>query len=645
MQYTVDHNLIAAEHTTLKLKQAGMSFIQAMLRKADLEKIEPVSQVFLSSLLKIIDEPEEKDETMRRFAFECIASVAKRVPKLFERDFDILNVFFHALTSESNNVRVSVQSSLFQILPIYKSIISNHDLEVQLLEIMCKYSTSVSHHARFAILKFANEIFPFSNVTCRYLCLLLSCDNRTEVKEEARKGLNIPESTNNMKALPVLKDMIFILETRTAFQDRTISLNPGSSYVGNIPNEIFISIVCFLRNLLLCTALPYLSIIFKVNYDEQYVLQSEQILEFKFYLKNILTLAGANKMGLEAFVNWLKLAINGDKTDSVLISFASLFLLELIASGPNDLFSFFASDAINLTNLIASRKAETRHNIAHIFGIVATCELNSVGKIEAFNRVYAEMIKVASDESTANFDGRHGSILALGFITGRLIYRNQTKFVSMIPSIVIEQAIYAIADALSGQNWLIIAACQSLAEIGRYGLLPQGKLLSTEQSLASIQTRLMGIIKFSKEAKVKEVALAAICHLCIGNRYLIDETLLFIKTLPVTLSANFEMQFNVGDGLCCVLFGFASLQMAKHLDIQETKEGALVSNATFEIAAQSIRELIAMVQPDQSAVSRKAGCIWLLCILKYCAHNYIVKTLMLDIHKAFTSLLEDRDGI
>lgn len=97
-------------NTNSKLRQAGMSFVQAIFRMGTDEKIIPVAPVFLSGLLKVIHEEDKdaNDVILRGFAYEAIALLSKRAPSHFN-DTVILDMFFDALSTEPKNMRIIVQ--------------------------------------------------------------------------------------------------------------------------------------------------------------------------------------------------------------------------------------------------------------------------------------------------------------------------------------------------------------------------------------------------------------------------------------------------------------------------------------------------------------------------------------------------------
>ncbi|CAG8551871.1 6468_t:CDS:10 [Diversispora eburnea] len=99
----------------------GMSFVQWIARMADASKIRPITQVLLSGLLKYIN--------------EAISLLAQKVPEVFHKDLSILSRFFSALSLENENIRISVQEALSNMIEVYKlDMINNNPENIKIIE-------------------------------------------------------------------------------------------------------------------------------------------------------------------------------------------------------------------------------------------------------------------------------------------------------------------------------------------------------------------------------------------------------------------------------------------------------------------------------------------------------------------------------
>ncbi|KAH9275907.1 hypothetical protein BASA83_001713 [Batrachochytrium salamandrivorans] len=193
----VSFDALYGHGTTPKLRTAGMSFVQWVARMADANKITLVAPVLLSGLLKFIDESTEEsgaaNEALRGFAYEAVGLLSKKVPSLFQKDVAILYNFFSAVSGEKPNVRVSVLEALSNMIPAYKDAINDESCRKEVEAILLDNIDKVEYQARYAAVKYAVRLFPFSLPIGRYICLLASADSKLEVREEAKRGLTFPE--------------------------------------------------------------------------------------------------------------------------------------------------------------------------------------------------------------------------------------------------------------------------------------------------------------------------------------------------------------------------------------------------------------------------------------------------------------------
>jgi proteasome component ECM29 len=155
-----------------------------------------VAPILLSGLLKFINEVTEQqtpeNESLRGFAYEAIGLLSKRTPDLFVGDISILKNFFTAISTESKNVRVSVLDALSTMIDAFKNSDLSDDVKTQILDILLENIDKPEHKARYASIKYANSLFPFSHCTARHIAFVASADMKLEVKEEGRRGLHFP---------------------------------------------------------------------------------------------------------------------------------------------------------------------------------------------------------------------------------------------------------------------------------------------------------------------------------------------------------------------------------------------------------------------------------------------------------------------
>ncbi|KAJ8329188.1 proteasome component M29 [Batrachochytrium dendrobatidis] len=678
----VAFDALYGQKTTHKLRSGGMSFVQWIARMSDTAKLEVVSPVLLTGLLKFIDDYTEENgndsESLRGFAYEAVGLLSKRVPAPFQKDITILYNFFTAVSAEQRNVRVSVLEALFNMISAYKEVANDQVSRNEIEAILLANVDKAEHQARYAAVKYAVNLFPFSSPVGRYICILASADSKLEVREEAKKGLGFPEIgliggneaeesailTEWKAKLPNINTTVAYLYSMSKRLRTGITLGTlGSKWILNMPVETYTYQLEFLRRLIVLTADPraQLNNFNKVE-DPVSIVSAQTRDKLTVMLKHMWDSehADANTMqvdkpknhisGLLGYIHFIDEALKSPGADGVLQLVASTYLLELVSLGPLPLCMSYSNKIDWIKSFLSTIKSETRMNMAHILGIIATVELTDSARLHSLKLLLTELYETAKDTSKQKSDIRHGAILGLGFVIGRIMYR-YPKSDSILSQSLISSYLDAIVGGLGhDHSFIVIASCQALAEVGRYAPLKFSK--ESTSSIKSVLTQLIELSKNMRDAKVQEAAIFAIGHIGLGSPEIVDDAIAFVLTLPSIFSKHAEMHFNIGDTVCTLLFGFQATHMIEFLDIPQitfppltsnTRDSESVSTPDPTKAVSFVTKMLELLQPGGAAATRKAVCIWLLCVVKYCGHTSHISENALAIHSAFSGLLGDRD--
>ncbi|KAJ3397973.1 hypothetical protein HDU92_000075 [Lobulomyces angularis] len=698
----VSFDSLYGENSNLKLKTLGMSFVQWIAKMASLETLQPVAPFLLSGMLKYINESTEvlkpEDETVRGFAYEAIGLLSKRVKSVFAQDISIVKLFFDALSNESRNVKVSVQDSLTMMAEAYKDSKFQKELELMLLNVVERPDSS----SKFVAAKFCNTIFPFCHSISKVVCLIASSDSKLEVKEEAKKGLKFPvvdfSSTNTVeseeykKKLPTLDSMVNLLHRRLN-KSPPLSTSKAEKYLGGLTVETYSKSVEFLRKLIVIAADPvsgYKSIITAEefgggpNSEENAIVMNNEICFFvKKYLNELWNIENSNsveieysevsesnteveKFGVKGYLDLVEMALLSPESDPLLQATASSCLKELISLSPSSLCKEFYSKLELLKPLIFGLKMDTRINISNIFALVSSNELELIPSrrtdFVSYLNFFYEALK---DESKPNFSNQHGSIVALGFLISRLLYRYFNTWYRIVSQAFISDIISLISKNLDHKSSIIVVAtCNSLAEIGRYTLLPMQEKLGNDNEgkvaekmylgVKDILEKLFFLVKNSKEVKVQEAAIYSLGHIAIGSSFVADsdlklqrEVLDFFFTLAPLFSKQVEIHFSIGEALCTLSGGLLSTQMSSYLDISDVKVDIYLEKS-LKHGVLLIKEVVEKIITELSnltvsVVVKKSYCVWLLSFTKFLGNHEGLKPSLKEIHRVFSLLLAERD--
>ncbi|KAG0303005.1 hypothetical protein BGZ98_007067, partial [Dissophora globulifera] len=468
--------------TNTKLVMAGMAFVQWIARMSSEEALTPIAPVLVSGLLKYVHENE---------------GTPGLVPNIFRKDLSIVEGLFGQLATQPPNVKTYIQESLCTMLDAFQPIkvwATDADVE-RILSIVETNMNKDEHQARFCAVKYANGLFPFSDISSKYVCLMTIADEKLEIREEAKRGLTFPtaralEENTAASQKSILPDFTQLLELINLKSGKTaqsrleaVQARPtyGKSFIMGFPSEVFIHILQFFRRLLITSADPDVIIEESSNEYEiqQFVFTPTTRKRVKGWLNEIWEQdcrIDNDQKTLSLYISFLETALNHQgPQDKTLHSTALTCLLELFSLAPSSLSQQYANRLGWFKPFIGSPKPESRHAVAHIIGIVGTDNLGEpTPQRDVFLQFLRELHVMAKDTSKqTTSEQRHGSILAIGFVLGRLFYRYPTKVFAIVPEAEVQEMVALIVEDLeSKQNMFVSGASIALGEIGRYGVLP-----------------------------------------------------------------------------------------------------------------------------------------------------------------------------
>jgi hypothetical protein len=204
--------------SNMKLKQNCMPFVQWMFRMAQQSQLKTVGPIILNGLLKLLDEllqtPQETQEYLivKRFCFESVGLLGKRVPEIIRGQFDaILPKYFSLLSLEKEtSVKMAIQDTLVALCGCFSNPSSADPWNQKILPLLEEHLSGASSNARFCSIFYLNRVFPFEYLPARYLGLLCLTDKDHDVKQEAQKGKKpYVMKDNEIYPLPEGKDDVY----------------------------------------------------------------------------------------------------------------------------------------------------------------------------------------------------------------------------------------------------------------------------------------------------------------------------------------------------------------------------------------------------------------------------------------------------
>ncbi|KAF9277423.1 hypothetical protein BGZ68_009310 [Mortierella alpina] len=558
------------------------------------------------------------------------------------KDMTIVEDFFGHLTTETPNVKTYIQEALCTMLDAYNPMqdwATAADI-ARILSIIENNISKEEHQARFCAVKYATSLFPFSDVTSKYICLMTVADSKLEIREEAKLGLTFPKAgdlSENAKIAKtsLLPDFIKLIEkiheksTGSQRHNEEARTRPtfGKSFIMGYSSEVFIHILQFIRRLLITSADPDVIIEESSNEYElqQFVFTPSTRDRVKAWLKDMW--ATENRIDSE------------QKSLSTYISFLEVAMNHRGLSAPSSLSQQYSHRLGWFKTYIGSTSAESRHAVAHILGIVGTDNLGSSNaQREVFLQFLLELFSAVKDKTKqTTTEQHHGSLLAMGYILGRILYRYSSQTFEIVPEPEFQTMVAEIVSDLdSKQNMWVSAASISLGEIGRYGVIPS-------KDASKDVKKLIEIANSTKDVKVQEHAIAALGHIGVGNANQVQDILSFFYEFGPKQTKQTEVNFTIGEAIACIGAGWRCSAMDVYADIADQDPNmAEIEHSVMDGILNTVLDIMA---PSPKSATKKAACIWLLSLVKFCSSHASVKLQLPRLHAVFSGLLSDRDEL
>lgn len=511
---------------------------------------------------------------------------------------------------------------------------------------------------RHAVVKWANQCLPFSDIRGRWIDILAVAgrsNERRDVVEQGHKGLDpwtYCAHSESSSPLPDWKHMVVAFFNSPIEPHRPSAQGSKSDSKTTRSAAVFQNFLdgrmqAFPVALRYCKQIMLLAALddFTVQLDWMQALDAQVKTRIKCrekiraYLK---TIESAH------IVLYLKSCLAGAfLEDSPIVEECIRCFVDVASLSPEGPLGGLVDTCSGLLGLIISNKQEVRNLGAKALGILAAHPANSYGNVVSWSMTlrswfaYAERL-VGPDSNAAD-----GALLALGFLNSRSVYYDRD-----FPRDIV-YPLYLIVER-PGSSSLHTSALESFSHLwsAKLALPPADGKYSVQRVVK----------KLSAEAKKgNENAVAALGSLAIGLEDSADTELAdaaqegeegpgrgvlgsILKTLlSLHEVKQVELQFTVGEAITAAVARWESDHVILRLDVEGRS-----SRLRFGARATLLEEVLARFLQGSKATKPsllKASGIWLFCIVQYCSHLSQVQSRLREIQAAFMGLLTARDEL
>ncbi|GAM26844.1 hypothetical protein SAMD00019534_100190 [Acytostelium subglobosum LB1] len=633
--------------TTMKLKQAAMSFVQWVFRHAEDNYIQKFGPIILSGLLKLLDSMDEESgkdiNELKAFTYISLGLLCKRNKALFNKDLTLVAKLLSKIGKEDTVVASAIQDSLIMFREAFIDC-KDPEISTQLISILMNHLNDTEYTTRYIVLQWAQHCFTFDNVRSRYFSLVLVGDPRPDIREEARRGLEPYEHSGNMMTscddpqsaiYPDFKALLdYIVERRSEIMTAKKHAQ-GVIHVLGYTAVSFEHILILLRTSLRKTALSLKKL------PSQY-------------------LASLPESTLNNYIDLIEVALTSKAGDD-LYQVSCVSLLHLLCLCPN-LQPRFAGKVELLNNLMKSGKLPTRDLIAKMIGLVS-CHLPNE-QLDALLESYHKSVTTEKD-----FLEQYGPLLAFSYSVAALAH-NKKDVRKHVSEERFKSFLAQIRTLFKHTNITIkSAAITAIGIIALYSPIPY----ASNEDKEEIIKELTKMLDASSERGVAEQVLLSLGWISLGDDSLIEMRKYMVDCLFKQVNnKNEELQFTVGDTLSLIIGGHLIGTDAIHpfspftveeLRAEQSEERSLLVGTNEQPQADTPmdtpsnelknKELIATLEriltsyfsDRQSPVTRCSAGTWMLCLLKNFGSRPELQSMLTLIQNGFCSLLADNNEL
>ncbi|MCJ1276828.1 proteasome component M29 [Puttea exsequens] len=611
----------------------------------------------------------------RAYAYESIGLLIGACPSklLRENDLELLRWLLLSLSEDptGNDVSSSIEQALSSVLgaahgDILKDLGSK--LESLLLYQMNlrpgfseEDNTQIVRSTRYIAVRFANRCLPFSNTSARWIDVLAmdgDVNERSAIVEEGRKGLEpywykmLNPASDEDLANNELKESATIAKYDLPSFEKLIGKFFGTDSPWDIAGNAsvpmantYMAALTFCRCVLLHQALlavhkaPIIDAEWERNIDALVTNDEEARDQLRRNFTNVTQFSSDNEAAPRLFKTYLQASLHG------MVSHtggdtgrAGDFFLELSSFIPNNAYISLSSNIRTLEAPIFSNNKRLRGTAAHTFGLLASFEESPKATVQQMVGVFVDKSQAWRDAIGSEVLNIHGAILALAYFLSRSQARH--TFTAQYNDVrqVFVGTILAILKE-SRDSLLQEAVFDTISELSLFGVLSPENLAVPYSPESVLQI----LMKKAKDGQEK--AIIALGHFAIQcGEEKSEESLLSSITkglYELHTIRQAEVQFAVGDALCCSAIGWRSKSLVSVSNIQGYSPEAPTRTTTLSSVLDRVLSDCKTTKP----ALRQASVIWLLCLVQYCGHLESVQSRLRDCQIAFKGFLADRESL
>ncbi|KAM3429868.1 hypothetical protein MY4824_008011 [Beauveria thailandica] len=597
------------------------------------------------------------DVNLRSRAYETIGLLARSADMPTDDKLNLAAWLFRSLSEDStNDAIVNIDGALSSLTANIdpSTTAGNLMFRTMLLNYMSLADEPPAvRSTRHAVVKWANQCLPFSDVYARWIDILAIAgryNERNDVIEQGHKGLDPWTYFAHRQANTQMPDWKNMAGTYFDSLIEPAPMASGQSVNGlpTLPVRPVFQNFHGSRILAFPIALKYCKNVMLLSALGDFDLQPDWMQALSAQLKNDIKTQNKVRAHLttidsQELVFYLQTCLEGAFVeDAPIVEDCIRCFVEVASLAQAEIIGQLTGHAMRLLPLVKSNNREIRTLASKAVGILAAHPVNSTDAVSNFAVTLHSFFDNAQRKAGPDLNAAEGALMSFGYLQSRCVYYNRD----------VPEAVYPLsylADESTPVS-LFEAALDSFAQLWSAKL--SVPLSEGEQSLEAIVERLAAQAK-----KGNERAIAALGRLAsaidIGQ---LNDTSSAIPeweqgTLGAILKDLFalhelkqaEVHFTVGEAITAAIARWESDQIQLGMDV-ECHGNEFRSKALDSIISAVLSKLFADCKGTKPSLLKASG-IWLFCIVQYCSHIEQVQSRLREAQSAFMRLLNARDEL
>lgn len=599
------------------------------------------------------------DINLRSRAYETIGMLSGRSELPIQQCIDLAQWLFRSLSEDpTTEAVVNIDAALSSLATAVPPSVGGGDekLKTMLLTQMALPDKAPAlRSTRHAVVKWANQCLPFSDITGRWIDILAVAGRpgeRNDVVELGEKGLDpwtYVAHNESTLSLPDWKEMMTsFFDSRMEPQDAT-EPQQASSVDQDSKMAVFQN---FLGSRMLAypVALQYCKHIIMLSALRDFDIGPDWIQSLFAHLNTDADTLDRIRHHLRTvdsayIVFYLKACLKGALVrDASIIEMCLLSFLDIASLSPGGAIGYLTNSAAGLLPLLGSNKKEIRVLAARAFGILAGHPAMDTDQVADFSRTLLSRCANIENKVGPHAAAAEGALMALGYLESRCVYYDRE-----IPA-EIQYPIGIVVKRASPHSSLWAAALECFLQLWttQRGLPAADGQFSVSEVVAALS---------SEARRGDEIAIVAMGRLAAGwpdteTEESAESTDQLAPGILGSILENLfalheikeaQVHFTVGDAITAAIARWDSSVVRLNM-LVEVRGNRPSTNARNTVLATVLSRLLRNSRATKPSLIKASG-IWLFCIVQYCSHLSPVQLRLREIQAAFMRILSSRDEL